>query len=101
MKITLCSAAAVAGLCLASGAFGADEAQPAPMPQPAPTLDVKQLPLAVQATLEREGARVSKVEDQSQNGAKVYEVTVSKDGKNYSLRNNSDGTILTREAAVH
>ena len=103
MRATISSAAAIAGLCLASAAFSADESQPGTMgqpstvAQPAPSLDVTQLPGAAQATLQREG-RVTKVQEVSP-GAKVYDATVSKDGKNYSLRVNADGTILTRDAA--
>jgi len=103
MRASFKSAAAIAGLCLASAAFSADEGQPgptgqpAPDAQPAPSLDVTQLPSAAQATLQREG-RVTKVQEVSP-GAKVYEATVSKDGKNYLLRVNGDGSILTRDAA--
>jgi len=103
MKTAITSLAAIAGLCLNSAAFSADQAQPAPtgMPsaQPAPTLDVTQLPPAVQATLQREG-RVTKVDEVTENGAKVYEATVSKEGKNYSIHVNRDGTIVTRDAAT-
>ena len=103
MKASFHSAAAIASLCVASAAFCADEVQPgnmgqpAPMSQPAPNLDVTQLPPAAQATLQREG-RVSKVVQVTDSGARVYEATISKDGRNYSVQVTGDGTILSREA---
>jgi hypothetical protein len=92
MKISIVSAVAAASLSFAAAAFSADQSQPAP------TLDVKQLPAPVQSTLDREGARVAKVQEETENGAKLYEATVSKDGKNYSLHIDSNGQIMKREA---
>jgi hypothetical protein len=94
MKRTLSSAAAVACLCLASGAFAADTNQ-----QPGPVLDVKQLPAPVQATLQSEGGRVNKVERETEGGKTYYEASVSKDGKNYMLHVGDDGKVLKRESA--
>ena len=91
MKTNLSTAAAFASIWLASAAFGDD------MAQPAPTLDVKQLPAAVQATLEREGVRVSRVQEQTDNGARFYDATVSKEGRNYSLYIADDGKVLQRD----
>ena len=91
MKIRRPAAAGVASFCLACAAFAAD------MAQPAPTLDVKQLPAPVQATLEREGFRVTKVQEQTDSGTRYYEATVSKGGKNYSVYIANDGTVLNRE----
>ncbi|MBV9892142.1 MAG: hypothetical protein JO090_14805 [Rhizobacter sp.] len=91
MKTHLPVAAGVASFCLAFAAFGAD------MAQPSPTLDVKQLPAPVQATLEREGFRVTKVQEQTDNGTRFYDATVSKGGKNYSVYIANDGTVLNRE----
>jgi hypothetical protein len=101
MKFSLSSAVAVAGLCFASTAFSADQpmGQTADQQQPAPTLDVKQLPPAVQATLDREGGRVTKAQEGMENGSKSYDVSVSKDGKNYSLQIDDNGQIMKREAA--
>ena len=93
MKMHLSSAIAVASLCFASATFAQDKAQPAP------TLDVKQLPAPVQTTLQREEARVSKVEQQTENGTKFYEATLSKDGKNYVIHVGDDGKVLKREPA--
>ena len=101
MKTSVCSALAVASLCFASTAFSADQpvGQAMDQAQPAPTLDVKQLPAPVQATLDREGGRVTKAQEAMESGSKSYDVTVSKDGKNYSLQVDSNGTIVKREAA--
>jgi hypothetical protein len=100
MKSNLCSALAVAGLCFSSAAFSADPSmgQATDQAQPAPTLDVKQLPPAVQATLDREGGRVIKAQQDMGKGSKSYDVDVSKDGKNYSLLIDDNGSILKREA---
>ena len=92
MKRTLSSAAAVACLCLASGAFAADTNQ-----QAGPVLDVKQLPAPVQATLQNEGGRVNRVERETEGGKSYYEVSVSKEGKNYMLHVGDDGKVLKRE----
>jgi len=92
MKPTLRSTVGAASLCLVSVAFAADQGQPAP------TVDVKQLPAPVQATLQSEGARVSKVEQQTEGGTTSYEAILSKDGKNYSLHLGADGKIIKREA---
>ena len=102
MKTSLCSAITVASLCFASTAFSADPAMSQKMDpaQPAPTLDVKQLPAAVQATLDREGGRVTKAQEGMENGSKSYDVTVSKDGKNYSLQIDDNGTIVKREGVA-
>jgi hypothetical protein len=99
MKTTLSSALAVATLCFATGAFSADPSmgQATDQAQPTPTLDVKQLPPAVQATIDREGGRVTKAQDAMENGSKSYDITVSKDGKNYSYQVDSNGTIVKRE----
>jgi uncharacterized membrane protein YkoI len=102
MKTSLCSALAVAGLCFASTAFSADQATDQPMgkamdPQ-AQTVDLKQLPAAVQATIDREGGRVTKAHEGMENGSKYYDVTVSKDGKPYLLQIDTNGTIVKREA---
>ena len=102
MKTSVCSALAVASLCFASTAFSADQPMGQAMDeaqQTGPTLDVKQLPAPVQATLDREGGRVTKAQEAKENGSKSYDVTVSKDGKNYSLQVDSNGTIVKREAA--
>lgn len=93
MNKRLYSVIAAAGFSFAVATLAQDKAQPAP------TIDVKQLPAAVQTTLQSENARVSKVEQQTQNGAKFYEVTLSKDGKNYLLDVADDGKVLKREAA--
>src|SRR5689334_21719565 len=94
------SVLAIASLCFASSAFSADQPMVQPMvpAQPAPTLDVKQLPAPVQATLDREGGRVTKAQEGMENGSKTYDVTVSKDGKDYSLQLDGNGTIVKREA---
>ena len=95
MKRNLTSAAAVACLCLASGAFAAGTDQ-----QAGPVLDVKQLPAAVQTTLQSEGGRVTKVERETEDGKTYFEASVSKDGKNYLLHVANDGKVLKREAAT-
>jgi hypothetical protein len=91
MKSTFRSTVAATGLCLASAVFAADQGQPAP------TVDVTQLPAPVQTVLQREGARISKVEQETESGKTLYNATLSKDGKNYSLRVGSDGQIMNRE----
>jgi hypothetical protein len=93
MKKRLYSAIAMATLCFASATFGQDKSQPAP------TMDVKQLPASVQTTLQSENARISKVEQQTENGTRFYEATLSKGGKNYVLRVGDDGKVLKRDAA--
>ena len=91
MKSTFRSIVAATGVCLASAVFAADQEQPAP------TVDVTQLPAPVQTTLQREGARISKVEQETESGKTFYDATLSKAGKNYSLRLGSDGQIIKRE----
>ena len=91
MKFTIRSLVATSGVCLASVVFAADQGQPPP------TVDVTQLPAPVQTTLQQEGARISKVEQQTDNGQTVYKATLSKAGKNYSLRLGSDGKVMNRE----
>lgn len=100
MNTRLCSAVAAAILSCASTAFGADAtlSQPGDQAQPAPTLDVKQLPPAVQATIDREGGRVMKAQEAMGSGSKSYDITVSKDGKNYSYQVDGNGTIVKRDA---
>ena len=95
MKTSLCSALAVASLCFASTAFSADQ----PVGQ-ATTLDVKQLPAAVQATLDREGGRVEQVREKMENGSKSYEVTVSKNGKNSLFTIDNNGSIVKANREV-
>ena len=99
MKSGLTSALAVASLCFASTAFGADQpmSQATDQAQPASTLDVKQLPAAVQATIDREGGRVTRAQEATETGSKSYDITVSKDGKNYSYQVDSNGTIVKRQ----
>jgi hypothetical protein len=94
MKSTLRSLLAASGLCLASVAFAADQGQPAP------TVDVTQLPAPVQTTLKQEGARVDKVEQQTDSGQTFYNATLSKAGKNYSLRVGSDGKVVKRDESA-
>ena len=86
--------AAIAGacLCLASAVFAADTEQPGPI------IDLTQAPAPVQATLKSEGVRVSKIQQETEGGNTSYEVTVSKDGKNYELHVADDGRILKRES---
>src|SRR5436190_15800613 len=91
MKSTLRSLLAASGLCLASVAFAADQGQPAP------TVDVTQLPAPVQTTLKQEGARIDRVEQQTDSGQTFYNATLSKAGKNYSVRVGSDGKIMKRD----
>lgn len=94
MKRNLYSAVAAACLCVASSAFAADTNQ-----QAGPILDVKQLPAPVQATLQSEGGRVNKVERETEGGKSYYEVSVSKEGKNYMMHVGDDGKVLKREDA--
>ena len=92
MKTYLSSAMVVASLCFASATFAED------IPQPAPILDVTQTPDAVQTTLRKQGARVDKVMEKTENGKRFYEATLSKDNKNYLLRVAADGKVLKRES---
>jgi hypothetical protein len=94
MKSTLRLLVASTGLCLASAAFAADQGQPAP------TVDVTQLPAPVQTTLKQEGARIDRVEQQTDSGQTVYNATLSKAGKNYSVRVGSDGKVMKREESA-
>ena len=82
---------AAASVFLVSTLYAADQAPPGA------TLDVTQLPAPVQATLQREGARVDKVEQETEGGKTFYEATLSKAGKNYSVHVGSDGKIIKRE----
>ncbi|HET7524988.1 MAG TPA: hypothetical protein VFK10_03515 [Burkholderiaceae bacterium] len=59
---------------------------------------MKQAPAPVQATLEKEGGHVTKIERETESGKTFYEATVSKDGKNYLLHLSDNGKILKREA---
>ncbi len=90
MKSTIRALVAAAGLGLASVVFAADQA-------PAPTVDVTQLPAPVQTTLKQEGARVDRVEQQTESGQTFYNATLSKAGKNYSVRVGSDGKVIKRD----
>ena len=92
MKRTLYAATAATCLCLTCAAFAADDQQPGPV------LDVKQAPAPVQATLQKEGGHVTKIERETESGKTFYEATVSKDGKNYLLHLSDNGKILKREA---
>jgi uncharacterized membrane protein YkoI len=91
MKLAPHSAAAATCLLLACAAFAAGDQQPGPV------LDVKQAPAPVQATLQNEGGRVTKIEQETEGGKTFYEATVSKGGKNYMLHVAEDGNVLTRE----
>jgi len=90
MKPTVRSLVAATGVCLASVVFAADQA-------PAPTVDVTQLPASVQTTLKQEGGRIDRVEQQTESGQTFYNATVSKAGKNYSVRVGSDGKVMKRD----
>ena len=100
---------AVAGMCLICTTACADEkrsessSQPLgeaaskPMPESATTVDVKQLPAPVQATIARHAEHVGTVQRQRMaSGATVYHATVSKGGKNYQLDIADDGMLLDR-----
>jgi hypothetical protein len=91
MKPAIFLAAGIACLCLASAAALAETQRPRPV------LDVTQLPAAVRATLQREGARVSKVEQDSDAGRTFYEALLSRNGGNYSVFVGADGEMLMRE----
>jgi hypothetical protein len=91
MKSAVPSLIAATGLCIASVVFAADQGQPAA------TVDVTQLPAPVQTTLKQEGARIDKVEQRTESGQTVYNATLSKGGKNYSLRVGSDGKVVNRD----
>ena len=60
-------------------------------------MDVMQAPAPVQATLKAEGARVE-IQQETEGGKTLYEATVSKDGKSYSLHVANDGKVLKRES---
>jgi hypothetical protein len=90
MKSAIRSLLAATGLGLASAVFAADQA-------PAPTVDVTQLPAPVQATLKQEGGRIDRVEQKTESGQTFYNATLSKAGKNYSVRVGSDGKVMERE----
>lgn len=105
MKSSTCIEVVIASLCLACTAFGADQSSSQPMnqpmetAQPATTVDIKQLPAPVQTTLAREGDHIDKVQQQVRNGSTVYQATVSKRGKSYSLDIAKDITVLKRQSA--
>ena len=94
MKRTLYSVIAGAGLSLVCTAFAATDQQAGPV------LDVKQAPAPVQATLQKEGGHVTKIERETESGKTFYEATVSKNGKNHLLHMNDSGKILKREIDV-
>lgn len=91
MKSPIRSLVAASGLCFASFVFAADQGQPGP------TVDVTQLPAPVQTTLKQEGARIDRVEQQTDSGQTFYNATLSKAGKNYSVRVGSDGKVIKRD----
>ena len=88
---TLPSSVAAACLCLASAAIAAE------VEYRNPVLDITQAPAPVRATLWHEGARVSKLQRETEDGQTVYEATVSKGRRNYSLQLTGDGRIVKRE----
>jgi len=91
MKSAFRSAVVITGFCLVSMVFAADQEKPAA------TLDVTQLPAAVQTALRSEGARIDKVEQSTESGTTSYRAILSKANKNYSLIVGSDGKIIKRE----
>ena len=93
MKRTLSSAITATWFCLSGAAFAAGDQQPGPV------LDVKQAPAPVQATLQKEGGHVTKIERETESVKTFYEATVSKNGKNYLLHVADNGKILKREEA--
>ena len=90
MKSTIRSVLVAGGLGFAAVVFAADQARP-------PTVDVTQLPAPVQTTLKQEGARIDRVEQQTDSGQTIYNATLSKAGKNYSVRVGSDGKVIKRD----
>ena len=82
---------AVAGLCLGSLVFAADE------DKSGVTSDVTKLPAPVQAALRSEEARVDKVVQSTESGMSTYRATLSKANKSYLLTVGSDGKIIKRE----
>lgn len=92
MKRSLQAAAAAAFLCFASAGFAADNESQGPV------VDVTQVPAPVQATLKAEGGRIDKIQQQTEGDRTFYQVTVSKDGKNFSLQVGNDGKVLKRES---
>ena len=90
MKSIIRSLVAATGLVLSSLLFAAD-------PAPGATVDVTQLPEAVQTTRKQEGARMDRVEQQTDSGQTFYTATLSKAGKNYWVRVGSDGKVIKRD----
>ena len=90
MKYPIRSLVTATGLGLASLVFAADQA-------PAPTVDVTQLPAPVQTTLKQDGGRIDRVEQQTESGQTFYNATLSKAGKNYTVRVGSDGKVIKRD----
>ena len=89
MQVTILAAS----LCLAPAAFGGEHEHHEDH------MSVSQLPAAVQASLQRDGGTVSRVEKETEDGQTYYEVRLSKGGRHYELHIAPDGTVLKHEGA--
>lgn len=61
-------------------------------------VSAEQLPPAVKAALEKEGAKLDDVEKEEEGGKVVYEADAEKDGKELEIKVAEDGTVISREA---